>query len=55
MNTRTTTRFGLASMLRGFYGRQVALRQLADLDDRQLADIGLTRFDVQRGRLTVRS
>jgi uncharacterized protein YjiS (DUF1127 family) len=49
----TRNRFGLGRIL-DFYNRRVVLRHLAELDDRQLADIGLTRFDVQRGRLVAR-
>ena len=54
MIARTTSRFGLGRLME-IYTRRQALAQLAEMDERQLADIGLTRFDVRRGRLIVRS
>jgi uncharacterized protein YjiS (DUF1127 family) len=34
-----------------YHRRQSTIRQLADLDDRQLEDIGLNRADIRRGRI----
>ncbi|UHD46099.1 DUF1127 domain-containing protein [Aureimonas altamirensis] len=38
----------LASRIRSFRNRQRIINELASLDDRQLADIGVSRGDIKR-------
>jgi len=40
--------FTIFSFLRGWRRYNISLRQLSHLDDRQLADIGISRSDIPR-------
>jgi len=50
-NTRAgkvSAMFTIFSFLRGWRRYNISLRQLSHLDDRQLADIGISRSDIPR-------
>lgn len=40
--------FGIFKALQKFYFQRRTTRQLSELDDRQLADIGISRSDIMR-------